>query len=73
MLACPNRIPGSAPEVVVPGRVLGELQDVRRDVGLREVGDRIPTRFEEQQNVLAIGDPLATEANAHSATRRLNV
>jgi hypothetical protein len=58
---------------VVPGRVLGELQDVWKDVGFREVGHRISAWFEEQQNVLAIGDPVATEANAHAPTRRLNV
>ena len=44
-----------------------------RDVGLREIGHRIVARLEEQEDVLAIGDPVSAKTHAHPPTQRLNV
>ena len=61
------------PEIGVLGGMLGAFQDVWRNVGLREVGYRIAARFEEQEDVLAIGDPDSPEAHAHAPAQRLDV
>jgi hypothetical protein len=58
---------------VVPAGVLGALLGVWRDVALQEVSDRIAAGFEEQEGVLAIGDPDSAEAHAHAPTQRLSV
>ena len=55
------------------GGMVGAFQGVWRDVGLREVGHRIAARFEEQEDVLAIGDPGSAEAHAHAPAQRLGV
>ena len=73
LLARPDGVPGREPEVGVPGGMLGALQGVWRDVGLREVGHRIAAGFEEQENVLAIGDPGSAEPHAHAPAQRLGV
>ena len=57
----------------MPGRMLSTLQSVRKDIGVQEIGHRIVARFEEQQDVLAIGDPVSAETHAHPPTQRLNV
>ena len=53
--------------------MLGAFQDVSRNVRLREVGYRIAARLEEQQDVLAIGNPDSSEAHAHAPTQRLDI
>jgi hypothetical protein len=53
--------------------MLGALESVLGDVGLREIGHRIVTRLEEKEDVLAIGDLSATEAHAHPPAQWLNV
>jgi hypothetical protein len=39
----------------------------------RNVGLRIAARFEEQEDVLAIGDPYSSEAHPHAAAQLLDV
>jgi hypothetical protein len=46
--------------------MLDALQDVWRNVGLWEVSYRVAARFEEQEDLLAIGDPDSSEAHAHA-------
>jgi hypothetical protein len=53
--------------------MLGAFQDVLRNVDFREVGYRIAARFEEQEDVLAIGDPSSSEAHAHAPAQPLDV
>jgi hypothetical protein len=64
VLARPDGVPVCEPKVWVLGGMVGAFQDVLRDVSLREVGYRIAARFEEQEYVLAIGDPGSAEAHA---------
>jgi hypothetical protein len=49
-------------------RMLGALESVWRDIGLREISHRVVARFEEQKNILAISDPVSAEAHAHPPT-----
>jgi hypothetical protein len=44
-----------------------------RYVGLRKVGYWIAARFEQQENILAFGDPTASEAHAHAPAQWLDV
>src|SRR5436190_23154247 len=53
--------------------MVGVFQGGWRDVGLREVGYRIAARLEEQDDVLAIGDPGSAETHAHAPAQRLGV
>jgi hypothetical protein len=53
--------------------MLGALESVCGDVGLWEIGHRIVARLEEQEDVLAIGDPVSAETHAHSPPQRLKV
>jgi hypothetical protein len=57
----------------MPGGVLVEFQDFRGDVSVSEIGYGIPTWFEEQEDVLAIGDPGSAESYAHAPSQRLDV
>jgi len=66
-------VPSRKPEVRVLGSVLGAFQDFWSDVGLWEVGYRIPAWFEEEENVLTIGDPSSGEPYAHAPSQRLDV
>jgi hypothetical protein len=52
--------------------MVGGFEDVRINVGLREIGDRITARFEEQQDLLAIGGPGSAEAHTHPPAQRLD-
>ena len=71
LLARPDGVPGRETEVVVLSRMLGAFY--WRDVGLWEVGHRIMAGFEEQEDVLAIGDPGSAEAHAHAPAHPLGV
>src|ERR1700733_7309974 len=73
LLARPDAVPGREPEIGVLGGMLDAFQDVWRNVGLREVGYRIAARFEEQEGMLAVGDPDSPEAHAHAPAQRLDV
>ena len=73
LLVRPDAVPGREPEIGVLGGMLGAFQGVWRNVGLREVGYRIAARFEEQEDMLAIGDPNSPEAHAHAPAQRLDV
>ena len=73
LLVRPNAVPGREPEIGVLGGMLGAFQDVRRNVGVREVGYRIAARFEEQEDMLAIGDPDFPEAHAHAPAQPFDV
>jgi hypothetical protein len=73
VLARPDGKPGREPEVGVLGGMVGAIQGVWRDVGLREIGYRIAARFEQQEDVLAIGDPDSAEAHPHAPAQRLDV
>jgi hypothetical protein len=53
--------------------LVGAFEDAGRDVGLREIGDRIATRFEEQETIPAIGDPGSAEAHPHTPTQRFDI
>jgi hypothetical protein len=53
--------------------MLGAFKDAWGNVGLREVGDRIEARLEEQEDILAIGDPDPPEAHAHAPAQTLDV
>ena len=61
------------PRIGVLWGMLCAFQDIWRYVGLREVGDRIAARLEEQEDVLAIGDPDSSEAHAHAPTQTLHI
>jgi hypothetical protein len=50
---------------------LGRGQRVVGDIGVREVGDRIATRFVQQHDVLAVGRPVPAESHPHPAALRL--
>ena len=73
LLACSDGVPGRDSEVGMPRGVLGALETIWRDIGLRKVGHRIAAGLEEQEYVLAIGDPGSAEAHAHAAAQRLGV
>jgi hypothetical protein len=66
LLARPDAVPGREPEIGVLSGMVGAFQGVWRNVALREVGYRIAARFEEQEDVLAIGDPGSPEEHAHA-------
>jgi hypothetical protein len=51
--------------------VLARLERGGGDVASGEVGDGIPSRLVQEHDVLAFGDPLSTEPDAHAATQRL--
>jgi hypothetical protein len=44
-----------------------------RYVGLWKVGYRIARWFEQQENILAFGDPAASETHAHASAQSLDV
>src|SRR5207249_197520 len=71
LLVCPDGVPGCESEVGVPSGMLTALQAVWRDVALRKIGHRIVAGFEEQEHVLAIGDPGPAEMYAHAPPQRL--
>jgi hypothetical protein len=73
LLVSPDAVPGREPEVGVQGSMLGAFQDVWRNVGLREVGHRIAARFEEHEDILAVGDPDSPKAHTHASTQPLDV
>jgi len=73
LLARPDTVPGREPEIGVLRGILGAFQDAWRNVRLREVGYRIAARFEEEEDMLAIGDPDSPEAHAHAPAQRLDV
>src|SRR5689334_4783235 len=52
-------IPRCDSKIGMPGRMLGAFEHVGRDVGLWEVGNWIVARLKQQQDVLAIGDPVS--------------
>jgi hypothetical protein len=54
LLVGPDAVPGGEPEIGVLGGMLGAFKDAWGNVGLREVGDRIEARLEEQKDILAI-------------------
>jgi hypothetical protein len=43
------------------------MQDLGKDVVLREAGDRVTTRLVEQNDLVALRDPRSAKAHAHSA------
>jgi hypothetical protein len=47
VLARANGVPGRDSEIRVPSGMIRLFEVVRRDIGFREVGDRIATRLEE--------------------------
>jgi hypothetical protein len=53
--------------------VPGQLQRFGRDIGLREVSYRVAVWLEEENDVLAIGNPSSPEAHAHASTQGLGV
>ena len=73
LLACADAVPGREPEIGVLGSMVGAFQGVWGNVGLREVGYWIAARFEEQDDVLAIGNPDTSEPHAHAPAQRLDV
>src|SRR5215471_6942163 len=66
LLVRSDAMPGREPELGVLGRILGAFQHMWRYVGLRKVGYRIATGLEEQDNILAFGDPTSSETYAHA-------
>jgi hypothetical protein len=52
------------------GRVPGRLQDIRDDIGDREVCDRIAAGFVEQHDVVALRNPYAIEEHSHPPPQR---
>src|SRR5262249_59437088 len=73
LLVGPDAVPGGEPEFGVLGGMLGAFKYARGNIGLREVGDRIEARLEEQEDILAIGNPDPPEAHAHAPTQPLDV
>jgi hypothetical protein len=73
VFARPDAVPGRSPEIGVLGGMVGALQGVWRDVVFREVSDRITSRFEQQDDVFAIGDPASAEAHTHAPAQRLDI
>jgi hypothetical protein len=51
--------------------VLDWLERVRGDIGLRKVGDGVAPGLVEEGHGFAVGDPLATEFDAHPPAKRL--
>jgi hypothetical protein len=72
LLVRPDTVPGRGTEIGVLSGMFGAFQNMRRNVGLREIGHRIAARFEEQEDMLAIGDPDSSEAHAHAPAQRLD-
>src|ERR1700733_12074757 len=72
-LARANRMPGCAPEVGMLDGLVGAFKNLRSNVGLWKIRDRIATRFEEYEHLLAIGDPGTAKAGAHAPTQRLDI
>src|SRR5215468_10968870 len=66
-------IPGCRAEVGVTGTVTAAFQDFGSDFALWEVGDRVPAWFEQQQDPLAVGDPISAKAHAHAPAQRLDI
>ena len=64
-------IPGGGPELGVLGAAVARRQHVRLDVGTWEVRDRVAPRLVEQDNVVALRDPVARVQHAHAAAQRL--
>src|SRR5262249_37253197 len=73
VLAGPDGIPGCQSKIGVMVRILANLKSIWRDGGLREISHRITARLEEQEDVLAVSDPVFSEAHAHPPAQRLNV
>jgi len=73
LLVRADAVPGREPEIGVLGGMLGAFQGVWRNIDLRKVGYRIAAWFEEQEDMLTIGDPDSPEAHAHAPAQRLDV
>lgn len=67
LLVGSNAVPGRRPEVGVLSDVLGAFQHMWGNIGLREIGHRITARFEQQEDLLAVGNPVSPEVHAHAA------
>jgi hypothetical protein len=61
---------GVAEVVVLSHPILGD-QDIGLDIAAWEISHRITPRLVQQDDVLAVGDPLVSEAHPHAAARRL--
>jgi hypothetical protein len=73
LLVRSHAIPGGEPEIRVLSRIVGPFQHMGRYVYLRKVGYRIAARFEQQENILAFGDPTASEAHAQASAQSFDV
>ena len=73
LLVRSDAVPRREPELGVLGRILGAFQHMWRYVGLRKVGYRIAAWFEQQENILAFGDPTSSEADAHAPAQSLDI
>jgi hypothetical protein len=73
LLVRSDAVPGREPEIGVLGRILGVFQHTRRYVCLWKVGYRIAAWFEQQENILAFGDPTFSEAHTHAPAQSLDV
>lgn len=71
-LTHPNGAPGCEPKIRMAAPMLRALENLWRDLGLREIGHRIVDWFEEQENVL-VGDPDSAEAHTHRPAQRRNI
>ena len=63
--------PRGIAEVAVLGLPTLAGEDTRADVGGREICDRVAAGFVEEDDILAVGDPLAGELHAHPSAQRL--
>src|SRR5262245_39777619 len=73
VIADTNQVPGGEPEFGMLCGEFGTLQGARHDLTLREIGHGIATGLEKHDGVLAIGNPVSTEAHAHSPAQWLDV
>ena len=73
LLVRSHAIPGGEPKIRVLGRMLGAFQRIWGYVGLRKVSYRIAARFEQQDDILAFGDPTSSQAHPHPPAQALNV
>lgn len=63
--------PRGVAEILMPGHLVALDQGPGVHVRAGEVGDRVAARFVQQQDVLAVGDPLPVEPHAHTAAQAL--
>src|ERR1700744_2892842 len=66
-------VPGCLAQLLMLGCMLRGWQHIRKDVALRKIRHRITARLKEKKNLLAVGDPFASEQHSHAPPQWLHV